>query len=749
MAIPFECPVCEFQGKVGDDQQGKEMVCKGCGHKWVLAGATADSHSGAATVTATATATATAKPAAGELIAAQCPACKTKGKVPLSARGKKVKCPKCSEMFVVGQILQPAAPPAGPASRLSDAGDPPPPEEAAAYVPPPSKALDEVKAPADVGITPLEGAEVVDDEDKAPVYDLVDDAAIVIDTVCPGCKHKGNVPEKFAGKKVKCPRCSAMFVVGGSRPPAAAKPPAAAAPAADNPFAGMAAPGAAAIKKAADTQQIPADANPFAFAEETPPGAPSQPVATEKKSSGSGVRPGPAKNKVERQLQDEEARVNQTMFWVAGGIIAVAFLVGGVVLLRLMNAPAAKDTGAVAVVRPPEENPAPEAPNPRGKVSPTEANATPIPPPPGDVKPPEPPAQPVAVPVPQPPRKEVTYVGASRESAQQGDIRVRITAAWIDFPKGPAGVAPKKFLLLQLQIENQSAGKQTPYVGWNVTPAAPGKSAPAGLIDPLGKELKLATQKETIIKVPGQLASEVIMPGQTLDDLLVFEAPAGKTPEYLRLHLPAENLGGQGVLGMEIPGSMVVGSATTRDPLVKNPDPGMPPDKSLAEKLATLRQTARKGLPAQRENAVKTLGMLGADAGPAVPDLMYLVREDKNEMVRAAAAEALGKIGAPAKIAINTLILALRDEFWRVKANACEALAAFGPDAKEAIPHLKKLMQSKEDEVPTKAALALSKIDTQTRGKALPKVPPPKGLPPPPKAGPPPGAQQALPRAQN
>src|SRR5262245_44878543 len=269
MAIPFECPVCEFQGKVGDDQQGKEMVCKGCGHKWTLAGATSDSQSGTVTVTATATATATAQAVAGEPIIAQCPACKTMGKVPASARGKKVKCPKCSEAFVVGQVLQPAAQPSGPASRLSDADAPPPADEPAPYVPPPNKALEEVKAPGDVGITPLEGAEIVEEEDKQPVYDLVDDAAIVVETVCPGCKHKGTVPEKFAGKKVKCPRCSAMFIVGGAKPPPAApKPNEPAAPAADNPFAGMTAPGAAKIKSAADTQQIPAAANPFAFADE-------------------------------------------------------------------------------------------------------------------------------------------------------------------------------------------------------------------------------------------------------------------------------------------------------------------------------------------------------------------------------------------------------------------------------------------------------------------------------------------------
>src|SRR5262245_58680683 len=80
MAIAFECPVCEFQGKVADDQQGKETVCKGCGHKWTLNGSALADTSGASSVTTTATTTTTAppstKPATTDLIAAQCPACK-------------------------------------------------------------------------------------------------------------------------------------------------------------------------------------------------------------------------------------------------------------------------------------------------------------------------------------------------------------------------------------------------------------------------------------------------------------------------------------------------------------------------------------------------------------------------------------------------------------------------------------------------------------------------------------------------
>ncbi len=757
MAIAIECPVCEFQGKVADDQQGRETVCKGCGHKWTLDGASAGNGSSAGTITtAASTVTTTAKPATAEFIAAQCPACKTKGRVPASARGKKIKCPKCSESFIVGQIEQPAPQPSGPAARLQDADEPPPPDEPKTYTPPPSKGLDEVNAPEDVGVAPLEGAEIVEDQPKEEVIDLVGDEAIIVETICPGCKHKGTVPEKFKGKKVKCPRCSVMFVIGGSPPPSLAVQ-------SENPFAALDAGASTPLKPSAAA----ADANPFAFEESAPtkPTAPAKQTAAAPSAikPAAETRPAPKskpRTKVEAKIEEEEARTNMYMMAAAGGFVLLAVVIGGIVLVRVLNAPGAKDT-SVAVVTPTERDEPRVAGKPSERDRPKEPEVKVKPPDEAVIRPElkpdsktdpksdpkiDPKTEPKGQEPPMPPpirqAKEPTWVDGSRESASIGDLRVRVTAAWIDFPKGAGGVSPRKFLMVQVQIENPSADKQAAYVGWGVPDVIAGKNAPAKLIDPVGKELKLATQKETVIKPGGQLTREFIMPGQALDDLLVFEPAMGPTPEYMRLELPAENLGGQGSIGFQLPAAMVSGSATTKDPLVKNEAP--PPDKALADKLALLRQTAKKGLPAQRENAIKTLGELGANAAPAVPDLMGYLREDKNEMVRAASAEALGKIGPPAKIAINTLIAALRDEFWRVKANSCEALAVFGPDAKDAIPMLKKLMTSKEEEVPTKAALALSRIEERSKGGRPKAGPPPKGLPPTPGVPPPPG----LPKVQ-
>jgi hypothetical protein len=248
------------------------------------------------------------------------------------------------------------------------------------------------------------------------------------------------------------------------------------------------------------------------------------------------------------------------------------------------------------------------------------------------------------------------------------------------------------------------------------------------LTDDKGKAYRIATRHDTIVKPAGQIDKEFIKPSQTLDDLLVFE-PVHDKVDYLRLALPAANLGGEGMLGFQIPGAMLVAKVNPKDPMAK--DAG----KDGAGRLKGLIDKMKTGPRASREAAIIQIADLKEQAAAAVPELITVLQKDKDEFVRAAAAEALGKIGPPAKIAINALISALRDEFWKVKANSCEALGTFGPDAKEAIPQLKKLMQSKEEEVPTKAAAALSKIDTKGKPmpKVLPKGPPPKAAPPPPK----------------
>ena len=92
MAVVFECPVCEFQGKVADDQQGKEIACKGCGHKFPVPARNGKSNPKVAT------AAPPPPPAAKNdaLVIVQCPNCKVAGKVPANVRGKKSSAPSAA-----------------------------------------------------------------------------------------------------------------------------------------------------------------------------------------------------------------------------------------------------------------------------------------------------------------------------------------------------------------------------------------------------------------------------------------------------------------------------------------------------------------------------------------------------------------------------------------------------------------------------------------------------------------------------
>jgi hypothetical protein len=72
----------------------------------------------------------------------------------------------------------------------------------------------EVGLPEDIGLSPMADQDV----------EVIEDATVVVDTKCPGCGHKGSLPEKFVGKKLKCPKCAKLFtVVDSSKAAAPAK----------------------------------------------------------------------------------------------------------------------------------------------------------------------------------------------------------------------------------------------------------------------------------------------------------------------------------------------------------------------------------------------------------------------------------------------------------------------------------------------------------------------------------------------
>jgi hypothetical protein len=121
-----------------------------------------------------------------------------------------------------------------------------------------------------------------------------------------------------------------------------------------------------------------------------------------------------------------------------------------------------------------------------------------------------------------------------------------------------------------------------------------------------------------------------------------------------------------------------------------------------------------------RRNVTLALGFLAEgsshfDSAPsqidiraALPALITALR-DRDEFVRASAAEDIGDIGPDAASAVPELIRLLsRDAGSR--GSACDALRGIGPAAKSALPALKQLLSDPDDHVRKMASWAVAAI---------------------------------------
>ena len=153
--------------------------------------------------------------------------------------------------------------------------------------------------------------------------------------------------------------------------------------------------------------------------------------------------------------------------------------------------------------------------------------------------------------------QEGETVDSSKEAQQQGDLRIAITSVSINTaPLIPvAGKKPPmdKFLIVQLRLSNVGVERKYDYSGWGQW----GSDSAATLRDTKGKVLKLK-RFEATWDVKGQVRSTSIMPGKSVDDVLIFEAPPLKDiPARLRLELPAAAFGHEGNVIFEIPGKTI------------------------------------------------------------------------------------------------------------------------------------------------------------------------------------------------
>jgi hypothetical protein len=144
------------------------------------------------------------------------------------------------------------------------------------------------------------------------------------------------------------------------------------------------------------------------------------------------------------------------------------------------------------------------------------------------------------------------------------------------------------------------------------------------------------------------------------------------------------------------------------------PEFGAPP-KPTGEQIARVRQRAGEIAPVVeqtapplqplpilrdwgvRETATDALARIGP---AAVPALIHALR-DPNPDVRNHAAQAIARMGPPAKAAVPELIIALQDSDWNVRRSAARALGQIGEGAQAAVPALIEVIRNPASDDPT------------------------------------------------
>ncbi len=124
-----------------------------------------------------------------------------------------------------------------------------------------------------------------------------------------------------------------------------------------------------------------------------------------------------------------------------------------------------------------------------------------------------------------------------------------------------------------------------------------------------------------------------------------------------------------------------------------------------------------------RAKAAQALGTAGPEARYAVKALISAVRDDKDDLTRKYAQEALNEIGPPDKSDLRLLKDALKDRSLEVRSYAATAIGKLGPDARSAVPDLvQALKDDKEAIVRQSAARSLGRIGTDSKPKVFPPL---------------------------
>jgi HEAT repeat protein len=106
-----------------------------------------------------------------------------------------------------------------------------------------------------------------------------------------------------------------------------------------------------------------------------------------------------------------------------------------------------------------------------------------------------------------------------------------------------------------------------------------------------------------------------------------------------------------------------------------------------------------------RRDAACALGSIGVDASEAIPELIKALKN--NILISSGASLALATMG---KVALPSLLEALKGDDAEIRTGAAKALSQMGPDAEEAVPILKKALNNSNVAFRAQAAMALAEL---------------------------------------
>ncbi len=153
--------------------------------------------------------------------------------------------------------------------------------------------------------------------------------------------------------------------------------------------------------------------------------------------------------------------------------------------------------------------------------------------------------------------QKADWVDAAKVSIQQENVRVRVRSVVVDFLTGKDFrdfKSKDKALKITIAITNTDQNRKLDYRGWGGSETSLADDAPH-LSDSFVNTYK-RVHFGLASRIDGQIVSKSIYPGESVDDLLVYEKPV-RSVEYLLLELPASNFGGTGKLRFRIPSAMI------------------------------------------------------------------------------------------------------------------------------------------------------------------------------------------------